>query len=157
MTRRRDMGSAAEGSAPAPVTRRAFLAGTAGGAALALAGCATGTEQLFSGGSSGTTITVAIVSNSQMKDAISLSSLFEQEHPGVHLKFVSLPENEARAKITADVSTHGGEFDVVMISNYETPMWSANGWLLNLQPYINATPGYDGQHFLPQLRSTLSH
>ncbi len=148
----------AAGSAAAPISRRAFLAGTAGGAAaLALSGCATGTEQLFSGGSSGTTITVAIVSNPQMQDAISLSNLFEQEHPGVHLKFVSLPENEARAKITADVSTQGGEFDVVMISNYETPMWSANGWLVNLQPYINATPGYDAQDFLPQLRATLSH
>ena len=107
---------------------------------LALSGCATGTEQLFSGGGSGTTVTVAIVSNSQMEDAISLSHLFEQDHPGVHPNFVSLPENEARAKITADVSTQGGEFDVVMISNYETPMWSANGWLVNLQPYIDATP-----------------
>jgi sorbitol/mannitol transport system substrate-binding protein len=140
-----------------PVSRRAFLAGTAGGAALALSGCSTGAEQLFSGGSSGTTITVAIVSNSQMQDAISLSYLFEREHPGVQLKFVSLPENEARAKITADVSTQGGEFDVVMISNYETPMWSANGWLVNLQPYIDATPGYDADDFLPQLRATLSH
>src|SRR5580693_51240 len=151
MTRRRDTRSAEM------ITRRAFLAGSAGGAALALAGCATGTEQLFSGGGSGTTVTVAIVSNPQMQDAITLSYLFEREHPGVHLDFVSLPENEARAKITADVSTQGGEFDVVMISNYETPMWSANGWLVNLQPYINATPGYDAQDFLPQLRATLSY
>ena len=116
---------------------------------LALSGCATGTEQLFSGGSSGTRITVAIVSNSQMQDAISLSHLFEREHPGVHLNFVSLPENEARAKITTDVSTQGSEFDVVMISNYETPMWSANGWLANLQPYIDATPGYDARTSCP--------
>ena len=151
MTRRRDTRSSGS------ISRRAFLAGSAGGAALALAGCATGTDQLFSGGGSGSRITVAIVSNSQMQDAISLSPLFEQEHPGIHLDFVSLPENEARAKITADVSTQGGEFDVVMISNYETPMWSANGWLVNLQPYINATPGYDAQDFLPQLRATLSH
>jgi len=40
-----------------------------------------------------------------MQDAISLSPLFEKEHPGVHPSFISLPENEARAKITADVST----------------------------------------------------
>src|ERR1700748_1352149 len=158
MTRRRDTRTA-RGPRPASpmVSRRAFRAGSAGGAALALTGCATGTEQLFSGGGSGTHITVAIVSNSQMQDAISLSYLFEQQHPGIHLKFISLPENEARAKITADVSTQGGEFDVVMISNYETPMWSANGWLANLQPYINATPGYDAQDFLPQLRAVLSH
>jgi len=140
------------------LSRRAFLAGTGGAAAtLALSGCALGAEQVFSGGGSGTTISVAIVSNSQMQDAISLSYLFEREHPGVHLNFVSLPENEARAKITADVSTQGGEFDVVMISNYETPMWSRYGWLVNLQPYINATPGYDADDFLPQLRATLSY
>src|ERR1700753_2253884 len=151
MTRRRDM------RASGAISRRAFLAGSAGGAALALAGCATGTDQLFSGGGSGTRITVAIVSNSQMEDAISLVSLFEREHPDIHPNFVALPENEARAKITADVSTQGGEFDVVMISNYETPMWSANGWLTNLQPYINRTPGYDSNDFLPQLRATLSH
>jgi sorbitol/mannitol transport system substrate-binding protein len=157
MTRERQAGSAANGSPAAQLSRRAFLAGTAGGAALALTGCATGTKQLFGGGASGKTVTVAIVSNSQMQDAISLSNLFEREHPDVHVNFVSLPENEARAKITTDVSTQGGEFDVVMISNYETPMWSANGWLVNLQPYINNTPGYDAQDFLPQLRAVLSH
>jgi sorbitol/mannitol transport system substrate-binding protein len=154
------------------LSRRTFLSGAAraagavgaaravgavGAATGALSGCATGADQLFSGGGSGTTVTVAIVSNSQMEDAISLSPEFEREHPDVHVSFVSLPENEARAKITADVSTQGGEFDVVMISNYETPMWSANGWLTNLQPYINATPGYDAEDFLPQLRATLSH
>ena len=160
MTRQGDTGPAAAAGGPgqfSTVSRRAFLAGTAGGAALALTGCATGADKLFSGGSSGSTVTVAIVSNSQMQDAISLSYLFQREHPGVQLNFVSLPENEARAKITADVSTQGGEFDVVMISNYETPMWSANGWLVNLQPYIDATPGYDAGDFLPQLRATLSH
>ncbi len=148
----------ADRTSPATLSRRAFLAGSAGGAAaLALSGCAAGADQLFTGGASSGTVTVAIVSNSQMQDAISLSYLFEREHPGIHLSFVSLPENEARAKITADVSTQGGEFDVVMISNYETPMWSANGWLTNLQPYINRTPGYDATDFLPQLRATLSH
>ena len=157
MTRRRDPGSPACGPTALRLSRRAFLAGTASGAALALTGCSTGTAQLSSGGGSGTTITVAIVSNSQMQDAISLSYLFEREHPGVHLNFVSLPENEARAKITADVSAQGGEFDVVMISNYETPIWSGNGWLVNLQPYIEATPGYDAGDFLPQLRAVLSH
>jgi sorbitol/mannitol transport system substrate-binding protein len=134
-----------------------LLAGAAGGAALALTGCSAGPAQLSSGGGPGTTITVALVSNSQMQDAISLSYLFKRGHPGVDLNFVSLPENEARAKITADVSAGGGEFDVVMISNYETPMWSANGWLVDLQPYIDATPGYDAGDFLPQLRAVLSH
>src|SRR5579875_1791293 len=140
------------------LTRRDFLIGAGAlGAGLGLSACGGGAESVFGAGSSGTTLTVAIVSNSQMSDAISLSHLFERDHPGVHLKFVSLPENEARAKITADVSTRGGEFDIVMISNYETPMWSRYGWLVNLQPYIDRTPGYDADDFLPQLRATLSY
>src|SRR6267142_1546501 len=56
-------------------------------------------------------------------DAIKLSPQFEAENPGIHLKFVTLPENQARAKITMSTATGGDTFDVVMISNYETPQW----------------------------------
>jgi len=108
-------------------------------------------------GTGSSTVVVAIVSNSQMQDAISLTSEFEKLHPGTRLKFVSLPENEARAKITASVATGGGEFDAVMISNYETPDWAKNGWLTDLQPYIARTPGYDQQDFIPSLRKSLSY
>ena len=103
------------------------------------------------------TVTVAIVSNPQMEDAITLSPQFEAENPGIRLRFVSLSENEARAKITASVATGGGEFDIVMISNYETPQWAQNGWLTDLQPYIDATPGYDAADFIPTVRDSLSY
>ena len=83
-------------------------------------------------GPHGVALRVAIVANPQMKDAIQLSKQFTAEHPDINLRFVTLPENEARAKITASVATQGNEFDVVMISNYETPMWAQNGWLINL-------------------------
>ncbi|HWD06600.1 MAG TPA: sugar ABC transporter substrate-binding protein [Amycolatopsis sp.] len=117
----------------------------------------TGCAGAGSFGTGGRTLVIAIVSNPQMKDAISLSSEFEKENPGVHLKFVSLPENEARAKITASTATQGGEFDVVMISNYEAPQWAANGWLENLEPDIKATPGYDENDFIPSIRQSLSY
>lgn len=122
--------------------------------ALALGGCA----GAGAGGSAdGTQIVVAIVSNPQMQDAIALQDRFREEHPGVDVRFVSLPENEARAKITASVATGGGEFDVVMISNYETPMWAANGWIENLQPYIEDTEDYDPDDFVPSVREALSY
>ena len=70
---------------------------------------------------------------------------------------MSLPENEARAKITASVATGGGEFDAVMISNYETPQWADNGWLVNLQPYIEDTAGYDAEDFIPSIHQALSY
>ncbi|MFI6955719.1 ABC transporter substrate-binding protein [Nocardia sp. NPDC050408] len=107
--------------------------------------------------SSGDTVTIAMVSNSQMQDAIALSGEFERENPGIELKFVSLSENQARAKITASVATHGGEFDVVMISNYETPQWAKNGWLVDLSDYERETPGYEAQDFIPSLQKSLSY
>ncbi|GAA4723563.1 sugar ABC transporter substrate-binding protein [Isoptericola chiayiensis] len=107
-------------------------------------------------GGDGEQIVVAIVSNPQMQDAIALQDHFRAEHPGVDVRFVSLPENEARAKITASVATGGGEFDVVMISNYETPMWAENGWIENLQPYADATDGYAPDDFVPSVREALS-
>lgn len=122
--------------------------------AMTLTACS-GAGALFGGG--GNTVTIAMVSNSQMTDAVGLAPEFERENPGVNLKFITLSENEARAKITASVATGGGEFDVVMISNYETRMWAENGWLTNLTPFINDTPGYDPDDFIPTLRTALSY
>ncbi|MFT4398272.1 ABC transporter substrate-binding protein [Gordonia lacunae] len=122
--------------------------------ALVLTGCS-GAGSLTGGG--GREITVAMVSNSQMQDAVKLSAQFEEQNPGVTVRFVTLSENEARAKITASVATGGGEFDVVMISNYETPMWGEYGWLVNLTPYMDADPDYDADDFIPTLKTALSH
>ncbi|HEY5853360.1 MAG TPA: sugar ABC transporter substrate-binding protein [Aldersonia sp.] len=123
-------------------------------ATLALSGCA-GAGAL--GSSDGETVTIAMVSNSQMQDAIALSSQFEAENPGIHLKFITLPENEARAKITASTATGAGQFDAVMISNYETTQWAENGWLTNLTPFIDNTPGYDADDFIPSIKDSLSY
>ncbi|MGV0794396.1 sugar ABC transporter substrate-binding protein [Mycolicibacterium sp. XJ1819] len=98
-----------------------------------------------------------MVSNSQMTDARDLSSHFEAANPGIKLRFITLSENQARAKITASVAMGGGEFDVVMISNYETPQWARDGWLVNLSEYAQNTPGYDQDDIIPSLRESLSY
>jgi sorbitol/mannitol transport system substrate-binding protein len=108
-------------------------------------------------GATANTVTIAMVSNSQMTDARELSSRFEAENPDIKLRFITLSENQARAKITASTSMGGGEFDVVMISNYETPQWAENGWLVNLSEYASNTPGYDENDFIPSLRESLSY
>jgi sorbitol/mannitol transport system substrate-binding protein len=108
-------------------------------------------------GASDKTVTIALVSNSQMTDAQKLSSKFEADNPDIKLKFVTLSENQARAKITASTAMGGGEFDVVMISNYETPQWAENGWLVNLSELAAKTPGYDEDDFIPSLRESLSY
>lgn len=133
-------------------TTRSLVAG-AGALCLTLTGCA-GAGSI---GASDQTVTIAMVSNSQMQDARQLASEFEAENPDIDLRFVTLSENEARAKITASTAMGGGEFDVVMISNYETPQWAEYGWLTNLSPFIEATEGYDQDDFIPSLREALSY
>lgn len=137
--------------------RRARVALVAGVGAVALTTACAGAGSLTAGSSDATTIVVAVVSNPQMTDAISLSDDFTESHPGIDVDFVSLPENESRAKITASVATGGGEFDVVMVSNYETSMWAENGWLVNLQPYADATENYDTNDFIEPVRESLSY
>jgi sorbitol/mannitol transport system substrate-binding protein len=117
------------------------------------AGCA-GAGSL---GGSANEVTVALVSNAQMTDAQKLKSDFEAKNPGTKLKFISLSENQARAKITMSTAMGGSEFDVVMISNFETPQWAKTGWLLPLNDYMTNTPGYDEADFIPSLRDSLSY
>ena len=132
--------------------RRLALCAAATGLVLT-AGCA-GAGSL---GSSGNEVTIAMVSNSQMTDARELSAEFEAENPGTKLKFITLSENQARAKITMSTAMGGSEFDVVMISNFETPQWARDGWLLNLSDYAKNTPGYDEDDFIASLRESLSY
>ncbi|WP_107486224.1 sugar ABC transporter substrate-binding protein [Streptomyces sp. MUSC 14] len=123
---------------------------------LPVAGCA-GAGAIGGGAGSGTTITVAIVANPQMQDVQKLTPYFEHTRPGIHVRYVTLPENVARQKITESVATGGNEFDVVMISNYETPMWARNGWLVDLQPHVDHTRGYDPGDFISPVRQSLSY
>lgn len=137
-------------------TRRALhklSAGTAAVGLLLTAGCS-GAGSL---GASDNEVTIALVSNSQMTDAQELSSEFEKENPGTKLKFIALSENQARAKITMSAAMGGSEFDVAMISNFETPQWAKDGWLLPLSDYAKNTPGYDEADFIPSLRESLSY
>lgn len=117
------------------------------------AGCA-GAGSL---GASDDEVTIALVSNSQMTDAQKLSSEFEAQNPGTKLKFITLSENQARAKITMSTAMGGSEFDVAMISNFETPQWARDGWLRNLSEYARQTPGYDENDFISSLRESLSY
>lgn len=134
------------------VLRRLTACLAAAGLALT-AGCA-GAGSL---GATEHTVTIAMVSNSQMTDARALADRFEAVNPDIKLRFVTLSENQARAKITASTAMGGGEFDVVMISNYEAPQWAENGWLVNLSEYARSTPGYDENDFIPSLRESLSY
>ncbi len=120
---------------------------------LALGGC---TWAGAGGGTGDGTVTVAIVANPQMRDIQELTEEFERDHPDIKVRYVTLPENEARARITQDVATKAGQFDVVMIGTYEAPIWGRNGWLTDLTPYARADREYDVDDLMPAVRKGLS-
>src|SRR6202022_4070051 len=85
------------------------------GLALLLAGLAACSPSSQS--SSGTTtLTVATVNNSQMVQMEQLTQqVFEKQYPNIKVNFVTLPENDLRTKVTQDVATNAGKFDIALL------------------------------------------
>jgi sorbitol/mannitol transport system substrate-binding protein len=107
-------------------------------------------------GGEATTITVATVANPQMQDIESLISNFEEENPDISVEFSILPENELRDRVTQDIATQGGQYDVVTIGTYEVPIWAENGWITNLDDYAGEGD-YDPDDLIPPIRQALSY
>jgi sorbitol/mannitol transport system substrate-binding protein len=98
-----------------------------------------------------TTITIATVNNSQMVVMQKLSSVWEKK-TGNTINWVVLEENVLRQRVTTDIATHGGQFDIITIGSYETPIWGKQGWLTPL----DGIPGYDYADVFSSVRSALS-
>ena len=52
---------------------------------------------------------------------------------------MTLEENVLRQRVTTDITTNGGQFDIMTIGMYETPIWGANGWLVPLDDLSGGT------------------
>jgi sorbitol/mannitol transport system substrate-binding protein len=107
------------------------------------------------------TITIATVNNPHMIVMRSLTSNFTKQY-GIKVKYVTLPENTLRQKVTSDVATGGGQFDIVTVGTYEVPIWAKNKWIVNLQPYFAklspaAAKAYDLKDLIPKVRLGLSY
>jgi sorbitol/mannitol transport system substrate-binding protein len=107
------------------------------------------------------TLTIATVNNPDMIEMEKLTPTFEKQY-GINVKYETLPENTLRQKVTADVATGGGQFDLATEGTYEIPIWAKNGWVTNLQPYFAkmstaAASAYDVNDLLPSVRSGLSY
>jgi sorbitol/mannitol transport system substrate-binding protein len=75
------------------------------------------------------TVTIAVVNNPDMIRLKKLSSKFEDKNPDIKLNWVVLEENVLRQKVTTDVSQGSGQFDLVYLGLYETPIFAKRGWL----------------------------
>ncbi len=100
-----------------------------------------------------TKLTIATVNNGDMIRMQKLTDDFKAKNPGIDLEWVTLEENALRQKVTTDIATKGGQFDVLTIGTYEVPIWAKQGWLV---PLANLGANYDVDDLLPAIRSGLT-
>ena len=100
-----------------------------------------------------TELVIATVNNGHMIEMQKLTPHFEKANPDIKLKWVTLEEGTLRQRVTTDIATKGGQFDVMTIGLYEAPIWSKKGWL---KP-ITTDAAYDVDDLLPAIRSGLSY
>ncbi len=101
------------------------------------------------------TLTIATVNNGDMIRMQKLTDDFKAKNPGIDLQWVTLEENVLRQKVTTDIATKGGQYDVLTIGTYEVPIWSKLGWLAPLDK-LSADKTYDVDDLLPAIRSGLT-
>jgi sorbitol/mannitol transport system substrate-binding protein len=100
-----------------------------------------------------TTLTIATVNNSDMIRMQGLTSDFTAKNPDITVKWVTLEENVLRQRVTTDIATKGGQFDVLTIGTYEVPIWAKKSWLV---PLDNLGADYDTGDLIPKIRDAVS-
>ena len=98
------------------------------------------------------TVTIATVNNGDMIRMQKLTDDFTNANPDIELEWVTLEENILRQRVTTDVATKGGQYDVMTIGTYEVPIWANQGWLTEL----DFDAEYDVDDILPAIRGGLS-
>jgi sorbitol/mannitol transport system substrate-binding protein len=99
-----------------------------------------------------TTITIATVNNGDMVRMQGYTDDFT-EKTGHSVEWVTLEENVLRQRVTTDITTGGGQFDIMTIGMYEAPIWGGQGRLVALDDLSDA---YDVDDILPAMRAGLS-
>lgn len=105
------------------------------------------------GGAHAAELTIATVNNPDMVVMQKYSAQYEEE-TGNTLNWLILDENTLRQRVTTDIATNGGQFDIITIGLYETPIWGKAGWLV---PFDDLSEEYDVDDILPTVRDALSY
>jgi sorbitol/mannitol transport system substrate-binding protein len=128
-------------------------------ATTSLAGCSSerdGGAKGSPGGASASsdkTLTIAMVNNGDMIRMQKLADDFTAKNPDIELEWVTMEENVLRQKVTTDIATKGGQYDIMTIGTYEVPIWARQKWLVALD---DLGAGYDVDDLLPAIRDGLS-
>ncbi|WP_020593070.1 ABC transporter substrate-binding protein [Kiloniella laminariae] len=100
-----------------------------------------------------TKLTIATVNNGDMVRMQKLADDFTTKNPDIELEWVTLEENILRQRVTTDIATKGGQYDVMTIGTYEVPIWGEKGWLVSLNDLPSS---YDVDDLLPAIRGGLT-
>ena len=98
-------------------------------------------------------MTIATVNNADMIIMQKLAPKWEAA-TGNKLNWVVLEENVLRQRVTTDIATKGGQFDIITIGSYETPIWGKQGWLV---PLDDLGDDYDYADMIPSVMNGLSY
>ncbi|KHA52916.1 ABC transporter substrate-binding protein [Sulfitobacter geojensis] len=116
-------------------------------------GAATAVTLITASGAFAETLTIATVNNGDMIRMQGLTADFT-EKTGHEVEWVTLEENVLRQRVTTDITTKGGSFDIMTIGMYETPIWGKNGWLI---PLDDLSAEYNAADILPAMAGGLSY
>ena len=100
-----------------------------------------------------TQLTIATVNNGDMIRMQKLTDDFTKANPDITLNWVTMEENVLRQKVTTDIATKGGQYDVLTIGTYEVPIWAKQNWLVSLD---KLGADYNVDDLLPAIRGGLS-
>ena len=101
-----------------------------------------------------TTLTIATVNNGDMIRMQKLTDDFTAKNPDIAVEWVTMEENVLRQKVTTDIATKGGQYDIMTIGTYEVPIWAKQGWLV---PLDGLGAKYDVDDLLPAIRGGLTY
>jgi sorbitol/mannitol transport system substrate-binding protein len=97
-------------------------------------------------------LSIATVNNGDMIIMQALSKQWEQK-TGNKINWVVLEENVLRERVTTDIATNAGQYDVMTIGGYEAPIWGKSGWLASVD---DLGADYDYADLLDPIKKGLS-
>jgi sorbitol/mannitol transport system substrate-binding protein len=118
------------------------------------AGCGDDNE---GGSSRGGSINVAIVDTPNTQDLAHLTPSLFTDKTKVEVNYTILDEGTLRQVVTGDPEAGGGDFDVVMLGQYEAPQFGRDGHLTNLTRLASSNRAYRLEDIIPSLLKGLSY
>tara|TARA_R110001592_G_scaffold362074_1_gene674820 strand:- start:8790 stop:10838 length:2049 start_codon:yes stop_codon:yes gene_type:complete len=101
-----------------------------------------------------TALTIGTVNNNDMIRMKALSKEFEKLHTDIKLQWRITDENTLRKRLLSDLAISDGQFDILTIGTYETPIWAEKDWLVALD---NLPKSYQKNDLFASVTKALSH